>query len=273
MAPPTLLLGMLLSAASAGAIPVEGRLLGADGQPLSGAYLVKFSLVDEADGRGVWSESLYVAAKRGRFRSELGRERPLPPAEKVELLGLRAEAPPGTGWKISELSRAAEAPPRPMPAPAPKKAAPPKVVVPVLREARVEPPSPAPVAAAPVPVAAPPAPIAPPEPPPAPVTASALELPGTSRSAPPLIPLLIAAAAFAQAVTLLVGIGRVRDPWQRRSRVYGVKLTLGVAGAALFVCLSLAGGDALRSGFPAFGSLCCGAYAAWAGARALRVRA
>lgn len=74
-------------------------------------------------------------------------------------------------------------------------------------------------------------------------------------------------------MTLLVGIGRVRDPWQRRSRVYGVKLTLGVAGAALFLCLSLAGGDAIRSGPPAFGALCCGLYAAWAGARAMSVRA
>jgi len=69
----------------------DGRLLDAEGRPMNGTYLLRFSL------KG-WNESLYVRARNGRFSVLLGAVRPLP--DTLFTLPVSAAAPAGMGWRV-----------------------------------------------------------------------------------------------------------------------------------------------------------------------------
>lgn len=99
----------------------EGRLHASDGRPLDGSYLLRFKLWNAAEGGAeVWSESLYVAAEKGRFEVVLGRFSSLPESVLRGAHRVEAWAPAGTGWKPGGLRPRTQARPAAAPAVEPK---------------------------------------------------------------------------------------------------------------------------------------------------------
>lgn len=79
----------------------KGWLVDGAGRPLTGAFLVRFSLPDEGSLEGArWEESLYVDAKGGRFAALLGRSNPLPADALAPGVPLDAAAPPGVAYRV-----------------------------------------------------------------------------------------------------------------------------------------------------------------------------
>ncbi len=83
---------------------IQGRLVDANGDPVSGTHLVDFKLrVGGEDGRVVWEESHYVRVKDGVYRTELGNLSAIP-SEGFGLSHLSAEAPLGGGIRPVEIA-------------------------------------------------------------------------------------------------------------------------------------------------------------------------
>lgn len=79
----------------------KGWVVDGAGRPLTGAFLVRFSLSDEGSLDGSrWEESLYVDAKGGRFAALLGRSNPLPAGALAPAVPLDAAAPPGVSYRV-----------------------------------------------------------------------------------------------------------------------------------------------------------------------------
>lgn len=122
---------LALCVVGAGALGVSGRLAGPDGRGLDGVHLVSFALFDAPDGgRRVWTESIYVSASGGAFKAELGRLKAIPETVLRAAHRLEAEAPPGTGWSVTELRRSDQKPAAAAAAPAAARAAEPPAAAP-----------------------------------------------------------------------------------------------------------------------------------------------
>jgi hypothetical protein len=79
----------------------KGWVVDGAGRPLTGAFLVRFSLPDEGSLEGSrWEESVYVDAKGGRFAALLGRSNPLPSGALAPGVPLDAAAPPGVSYRV-----------------------------------------------------------------------------------------------------------------------------------------------------------------------------
>ncbi|MBI3300189.1 MAG: AMIN domain-containing protein [Elusimicrobia bacterium] len=77
----------------------RGWIVDAAGQPLSGVFLVRFSLPDGGSGER-WSEALYVDARGGRFAAVLGRRKRLPDDALAPGSPLDAAPPAGLSWRV-----------------------------------------------------------------------------------------------------------------------------------------------------------------------------
>ncbi|MDE2291838.1 MAG: hypothetical protein KGL53_07125, partial [Elusimicrobia bacterium] len=79
----------------------RGWIVDAAGRPLSGVFLVRFSLPDLGSPDAPrWAEDLYVDARGGRFESVLGRFSPLPSDSLDPGAPLDAAPPPGVSWHV-----------------------------------------------------------------------------------------------------------------------------------------------------------------------------
>lgn len=79
----------------------RGWIVDAAGRPLSGVFLVRFSVPDEGSlSSERWTESLYVDASGGRFSAVLGRQKPLPEDALDPGFPLDAAAPSGLSWRV-----------------------------------------------------------------------------------------------------------------------------------------------------------------------------
>lgn len=128
----TLLAAVLASAlapASAAQLRYGGSISDADGRPLEGSYLLRFTLQpDGAAAKDAWTEQRYVKAEGGRFAAVLGTRRAIPDSALRGAYRLSVEAPAGTGWTVSPAPKAPPAgeerpaPPDFVPAPPPASA-------------------------------------------------------------------------------------------------------------------------------------------------------
>lgn len=79
----------------------RGWVVDGAGRPLTGSFLVRFSLPDEGSLDGTrWEEALYVDAEGGRFSALLGRSNPLPSGAVAPGVPLDAAAPPGVAYRV-----------------------------------------------------------------------------------------------------------------------------------------------------------------------------
>lgn len=79
----------------------KGWVVDGAGRPLTGSFLVRFSLPDEGSLEGSrWEESVYVEAEGGRFAALLGRSNPLPAGALAPGVPLDAAAPAGVSYRV-----------------------------------------------------------------------------------------------------------------------------------------------------------------------------
>ena len=76
-------------------------MVGLDGRPLDGVFLVRFSVAEEGtlEGRR-WEESLYVDSRGGRFAAVLGRFSALPADALARGFPVDAAAPGGVSYRV-----------------------------------------------------------------------------------------------------------------------------------------------------------------------------
>lgn len=101
-----ILMGFLLifasTAAHAGAyVLYQGTLHDAKGFPQTGTYLLKFKI---GSGKRSWSQSLFVRARKGLYRTTLGTKKAIPDRVLKGNFKITATPPPGAGWISRELS-------------------------------------------------------------------------------------------------------------------------------------------------------------------------
>ncbi|MFH1724877.1 MAG: AMIN domain-containing protein [Elusimicrobiota bacterium] len=87
-----------------GLLRFRGRLRDYAGDPMTGTFLLRFSLRDPGKGgRGVWREAIYVRASQGFCSAVLGRSQPLPMEAFSEEYAFSVEPPPGAPWMVRGL--------------------------------------------------------------------------------------------------------------------------------------------------------------------------
>lgn len=80
---------------------LRGWVVGPDGRPLDGVFLVRFSVPEEgAPEARRWEEALYVDSRGGRFAAVLGRLRPLPADALSPGFPVDAAPPTGVSYRI-----------------------------------------------------------------------------------------------------------------------------------------------------------------------------